>query len=241
MKRYRKYGLNRFLLLLIIACGCVTAIYAAGKILIHHEEEKLTPPAHIIQEYRKETEYDMDSLRNLYGRNKQLLPPYERQILLALSHYPQLKDIAIHFYEDEALLPLASRPEPASMFGDKGNWQYNIIISTRSTAALEPILLNHVPFNAQVGIIGHELAHTAYYLDKSLAHMLLIAINYPFPSFRADFEKNTDRRTVAHGLGWQLLDYARYARSVMSYDQTSLGSEHYLSPADIEALIKKLY
>jgi hypothetical protein len=69
--------------------------------------------------------------------------------------------------------------------------------------------------------------------------MMLIGLNYPLPSFRARFEKNTDRRAVAHGLGWQLLEYARYARKVMPYDDTYLGSEYYLSPQEIIQQMEK--
>jgi hypothetical protein len=241
MRFYRRHGTHRFLWLLIIISVFVSAIYIAGKTLINPEKGRISNQAGIVQEYKSDALYNIDSLRLLYGRNKKLIDKYELQTLLALSHYPQLKEVSITFYEDVALLPLASRPEPFSTLGSKDKWHYNIIISTQSTEELEPILLGHLPFDAQVGIIGHELAHTAYYLDKNMLQMLLIALNYPFPPFRAAFEKNTDRRTIAHGLGWQLLAYARYARTVLPYDETSLGSNYYLSPDDIEKLIKQTY
>jgi hypothetical protein len=241
MKFYCRHGVNRFLWLLAILSLSVAVVFFAGKTLLSPEPASGPPQGSIVKEYKAQATYNTDSLRLLYGRNKKLIDKYEIQTLLALSHYPQLKDVSIIFYEDEALLPLASRPEPYSMFGSKDKWQYNIIISTQSIDALEPILLSRVPFNAQVGIIGHELAHTAYYQDKNWIQMLLIALNYPFPSFRAAFEKNTDRRTIAHGLGWPLLAYARFARTVMRYDETELGSEYYLSPEDIEKLLKQSY
>jgi hypothetical protein len=241
MKFYQKHGIHRFLWLLLVLSFCVVLIFVAGKPLVTPENGNLARGQAVIKKYAADSKYNIDSLRLLYGRNKQLLKQYELQTLLALSHYPQLKEVAIKFYEEEAILPLASRPEPSSMFSGKDTWQYNIIISTKSVEALEPILLKNVPFNGQVGIIGHELAHTAYYLDKNTLQMLLIALNYPFPSFRAGFEKNTDRRTIAHGLGWQLLEYARFARKVMPYEETDLGSKYYLSPTDIEALIRQTY
>ncbi|QHT69769.1 hypothetical protein GXP67_25545 [Rhodocytophaga rosea] len=217
-------------------------IYVAGKSLIEAESLVLQKYQMPVAKYiQADWEPCIDSLRELYGKNKQLIKAYELQILLALSHYPELKEIPIHYYQEEAFLPLASRPEPFRMLYSKQNWQYNVIISTKSIEAMEPILVKNLPFEAQVGIIGHELAHTSYYLDKSVWQMILIGLNYIFPDFRADFEKNTDRRTIAHGLGWQLLSYAHYARQVMPYEETSLGSKYYLSPAEIELQINQTY
>jgi hypothetical protein len=231
---------------LFVVAGILTVTLAvinlAGRSLNKEEAFTLHPhkspvKAYTFSDWRQKT----DSLKALYGKNKYLIPAYELQILLALSHYPELKDISIHFYEEEAFIPLASRPEPISMFGSKEKWQYNVIISTKSIQAFEPILVKNLPFEAQVGIIGHELSHTAYYLDKNRWQMLMIGLNYIFPGFRAGFEKNTDRRTIAHGLGWQLLSYARYARKVMAYEETSLGSDYYLSPEEIEKQLRQTY
>lgn len=127
------------------------------------------------------------------------------------------------------------------MFRSKDEWQYNIFISTKSLDDLEPILLKNLPFNAQIGIIGHELAHTVFYLDKGIGEMILIGLNYPFPSFRAIFEKNTDRRTIAHGLGWQLLEYATHVREKMDYENTSFGEAYYLNPEQVKKQILMTY
>lgn len=214
----------------------------AGQKLNQPESLVLQKDAPVQQTYNPSAyAHASDSLRALYGKNKQLIQKYELQILLALAHYPELRHTSIRFYEDEALIPLASRPEPASMFRKKKHWQYNVIVSTQSMEWLEPILLKNLPFDAQVGIIGHELAHTSYYLDKNIWEMILIGLNYPFPGFRASFEKNTDRRAIAHGLGWQLLDFARFARKVMSYEETSFGSQYYLSPEEIEIQMQQTY
>jgi hypothetical protein len=233
---------RKLLMAIAILALFFLCIYIAGKNLNTGESFALQNIQLPVATYTQaDWEQHIDSLRALYGKNKQLIKAYELQILLALSHYPELKEIPIHFYQEEAFIPLASRPEPLQMLQSKQKWQYNIIISTKSIEAMEPVLVKNLPFEAQVGIIGHELAHTSYYLDKSVWQMLLIGLNYIFPDFRARFEKNTDRRSIAHGLGWQLLAYARYARKVMQYEETSLGSEYYLSPAEVEMQIKQTY
>ncbi len=233
MQLIGQYVGNRFLILLSIIGICVVSIYIGGRSLAQNEQLTSVNLISGVKSYSASNTYNLDSLRTLYGRNKKFVAQYEVQSLLALSHYPQLQETHIAFYEDEAFIPLASRPEPLSMLAGKDKWKYNIIISTATTSELSPVLLKNVPFNAQVGIIGHELAHTVSYLDKDVKDMLLIAFNYPFPAFRSNFEKNTDRRAIAHGLGWQLLDYAHFARKAMAYDETYLGSDYYLSPEDI--------
>ncbi len=40
---------------------------------------------------------------------------------------------------------------------------YRVIISDQSLPQMESVLLKNLPFNAQIAIIGHELAHTAEY------------------------------------------------------------------------------
>lgn len=235
-------NIRRWLMITAIIVSVCCLIRLAGNTLNPPESVTLQKQAVVNPTYNQLAYvHAVDSLQALYGKNKRLILKYKLQTLLALSHYPELKNTHIHFYEEEALIPLASRPEPGTMFGSKTDWQYNVIISTKSLDLLEPVLVKNLPFNAQVGIIGHELAHTTYYLDKNIWQMLVIGLNYPFPGFRADFEKNTDRRTVAHGLGFQLLEYARYARKVIEYEETSLGSEYYLSPEEIEAQMKQTY
>jgi hypothetical protein len=150
----------------------------------------------------------LDSLRDLYGPHKHLPERYALPALLALAHYPELRTVPIHFFEEPALFPLASRPDPRSLFRRRENRRYHVIISTETIEALQPALLERMPFDAQVGIIGHELAHTVSYLDKSSLEVLVMGLNYAlFPSFRATFESNTDRRTVMHGLGPQLMQH----------------------------------
>lgn len=162
------------------------------------------------------TEYkdQFDSLYTLYGHNKILPKGFELATLVALSHYPELKDSYITFVLKETYIPLVSRPKYSSVFKKKKNWEYLVIISNHSNEEMESILLKSLSFNAQVGIIGHELGHTQYYLDKSFGDMMGVAFHYIDKKYRAHFEKDTDKRAIDHGLGWQLYDYAIYSRAL---------------------------
>ncbi len=200
-------------------------------------EEVADLPVHIVHYGPHEFEGKLDSLKAAFGKNKILPEGYELQALLALSHYPELRDVQIEFVLTETLIPLASRPKVFTKLSKAEKHKYEVIISTKSAAAMEDILLKSLPFNAQVGVLGHELGHTVYYLDRGFWDVLKIGINYLFPRYRAKFEKDTDRRTIKHGLGKQLYDWAEFIRRGPEQEGDSFVDKYYLTPAEIKLLM----
>lgn len=176
-------------------------------------------------------------LLNTYGKNKNLPNGFEYQSLLALSHYPELKDTRIDFVIKPTFLPLASRPDPKSLLLPWVKRKYLVVISNASTDFFEPILLENTPFDEQVGIVGHELAHTVYYQDKTAFQLIRIAYCYQNDNnYRIAFERETDKRAVAHGLGYQLYDFAFFVRKAFGDTQEEIEAEEgdmYLSPKEL--------
>lgn len=178
-------------------------------------------------------------LRKEFGENKDLLPGFELQNLLALSYYPELKGVKMQFVYRNALIPLSSRPNALTMFGKKEEWVYRVIVSSASTESMEPILLKNLPFDAQVGILAHEMGHTAHYQQYNFWQMAKFALLYAFDThFRAIHERSTDETVIYHGLGWQLFDYAKFARTDPSTAEHYKASKdfidkYYLTPANI--------
>lgn len=182
-----------------------------------------------------------DSLRALYGKNKSYPKKYEIAILLALSHYPELENTKITFQLNHGYIPLISRPKISSVVNGKRKRHYKIFISEENQFAYNSIMLKNIPFNAQIGIIGHELGHTVSYLDLKLTDFLTLGINYIFKKYRASFEKDTDRRAIMHGLGWQLLDYVNYTRNLPEMEEAQVAwiDQFYLNNKHIYAFMKK--
>lgn len=178
-----------------------------------------------------------------FGKNKKLPSGFELQALIALSYYPQLKEIPIHFLIQESIIPLSSRPNPYSLFTPWKKKEYLVVISSKSYDFLEPILFKNLPFDEQIGVLGHELAHTVYYLDKSALQLAGMGVNYLFFRFRKNFERETDKRAISYGLGYQLHSYATYVRKVLNRKDLpqNLDSveESYLIPAEIKEEMKK--
>lgn len=183
-----------------------------------------------------------DALLVEFGHNKELPGGYELQALLALSHYPELRDVKIRFIVDDVDIPLSSRPHWASMLRSARNRTYLVIIDSERQGPRDVLLIKNQPFNAQVGIIGHELAHTVYYLNRSFFGILEDAI-CQLSSCRINFERNTDRRLVEYGLGWQRYDHAMFVRRRFSSNPQALsttqgGGGAYMSPAELLRIIQ---
>lgn len=222
------------LLLVLAACSSGGSVSGVGRV------EKAAVREYIESEQRQH----YGTLLAEYGRNKQLPPGYELQALLALSHYPRLKDARIRFIVDDVGIPLSSRPHWSSMLRSAPNRTYDVIIDTTLEGPRDVLLLKNQPFNAQVGIIGHELAHTNYYLDRSFLGILGDAL-CQLSSCRIDFERNTDRRLIDHGLGWQRYDHAlfvrsRFASSAETVATTEGGGGAYMSPAELLNIMERM-
>ncbi len=186
---------------------------------------------------------EIQQLRRDFGSNKLIPEIYELQILLALSHFPELKSVKIDFVEKKVFAPLSALPSISSMVIPLQERKYRVIISEKSNAEMERILLKNLPINAQIGVIGHELSHVVDYNQKSISELMAVAINYGVnPGYHAWFEKNTDLRTIEHGLGWELYSYSKYVRTLFGSEerQVNLADDFYLHFNEILFEMQKL-
>ena len=196
-----------------------------------------------IREYLEhEQRMNYDALLVEFGNNKKLPKDFELQALLALRHYPELRNTKINFIVDDVSIPLSSRPHWSSMLRSAKNRTYQIIIDNELEGARKALLLKNQPFNAQVGIIGHELAHTIYYLSRSFFGIAGDAL-CQLTDCRIKFERATDRRLIDYGLGWQRFDHATFVRSRIAPASASAftaenGNGAYMSPAEIMQIME---
>ncbi|MEL6275969.1 MAG: hypothetical protein AAFU03_12780 [Bacteroidota bacterium] len=234
--------------LCILVFGIVTTVFILLAFDQDYHSNGLTldpdHPIYVQKEYQTKLDSNhYDSLLTNYGKNKILAKGFELQCLLALSHYPELKETPIEFRVQPTFLPLSSRPAPLSVLLPWIKRKYLIVISNKSTDFWEDILLKNTPFNEQVGILGHELGHTVYYQDKSALQLVNIAYRYEYDeAFHLDFERETDKRAIAHGLGYQLYDFAFFVRIATGNSKEEILTEKgdvYLSPLEIAAEMKK--
>lgn len=183
-----------------------------------------------------------DELHTVYGVNTVLPDGFELQALLALSHFPELRKVKIEFVVKKAVVPLMSYVRLRSLLRGPEKRRYRIVISSNSFAAAEPMLLANLPFDAQVGILGHEIAHTVEYLEKGPFGMLGVPLCTLRRRCREPFEQGTDRRAIDHGLGWQLYGYYRYAWGVQRSAGNADGgfAKTYMTPREILSYMEQI-
>lgn len=199
-----------------------------------------------LQTFPKET---LEKFKIDFGTNKVILEKYEAQILIALSYYPELKNTKIEFRVKKTKTPLTSKPSMLSLFSSAKKRKYYVTISEQSNTYLAPILFKNLSFNAQIGLLGHELAHIANYRQKGFGKMFNIIGIEIFSKKQVDkFEYNTDIVCINHGLGYQLLDWSKLVRQNLGRENwrgannicTNPKKERYMNPESILKMINEL-
>ncbi|WP_460241103.1 hypothetical protein [Aurantivibrio infirmus] len=178
---------------------------------------------------------EYEQLEAEFGARKTIPEQHRKPILLALSHYPELKDSNISFEAIPSTFALESRPSLLSLFGREKNRRYRVIINSDEQESFKAAFFGNLSAQAQVGAVGHELGHTVYYRDKNLWQLAMVALAYPWNSFRARFERETDIRAVEHCLGSHLLEWSKEIRVNISGDWGI--DRYYLAPFEIENLL----
>jgi hypothetical protein len=184
-------------------------------------------------------------LKKEFGNNKDYPPQFEKQILIALSYYPELKNSPILFRIRKRHGGLNTRATWPGIFELPRKRHFVITISDSTEEMLMSMLFKNLPFNAQVGVMGHELAHAADFFTMTTKQIILHALKNVSAKYIDRFEYNTDAICIAHGLGYQLLEWSSYVRKKMNretwrgpdYIHRPMTKERYMNP---DTIIKRI-
>lgn len=170
---------------------------------------------------------------------------------MALAHYPELKETRIVFRMKTRVVPLATAPAFFSSFRKKEKRKFKVTISRQSIKLIRPILLKNLSLNAQIGVIGHELAHVSDFSTRSFRRLAGVLTGQLSRKYLDQMEFNTDKRCIEHGLGFQLLAWSSEVRTKLSFlakketshpenKQKEKKRERYMSPASIQKVMSEL-
>jgi hypothetical protein len=176
--------------------------------------------------------------------NKTIPLQFEQQIRVALAYYPTLKQTKIIFKVKKTRTPLAATPTFWSAFRKPSKRTYVITISSESNSFLNKIILDSLGFNAQIGVLGHEISHILEFNSKKGIFFVGLVLRNLSKKAIDKFENNTDRRCIEQGLGYQLLAWSTEVRRNLNIKEwrgaDNLGEqkrERYMSPPTILGLI----
>ncbi len=140
--------------------------------------------------------------------NKIIPESIHDEVVVALSHYPELFNTAIEFKFKDNIKKSTMQAQPrfSSFFNAKENREYVIKISRQIQIDDEEFTITDIPSDVLIGWIGHELGHVVDYSDRTNLGMLIFGINYLFSSqYIRDAERTADTYAVAHGMGDYIL------------------------------------
>lgn len=184
-------------------------------------------------------------LKSNYGDKKILPIGFEKQTLIALSYFTELKDVKIKFRVKNKITPLATRPSFISMFRKAKKRTYIVTISKNSISLLDSIILQNLNYNAQIGVLGHELSHIFDFSNKNFFRMCQVFFGHLSKKYTDHFEFNTDQICIDHRLGYQLLAWSNNVRKNLKTknwggpdnDPHNNKRERYMNPSTINRII----
>jgi hypothetical protein len=184
-------------------------------------------------------------LRKEYANKKRYPLQYEKQILIALSYYPELKRTPILFRTKPNHSPGFTRVTWGGLLESPHKRHFLVVISDSTEDMLMPLIFKNLSFNAQIALIGHELAHVADFSTWKIVRIIKHVVNNVSKRYIDRFEYNTDARCIAHGLGYQLLEWSSHVRKTMNtenwegpdYAHRLKRRERYMNPSTIEKRI----
>ena len=180
-----------------------------------------------------------------FRENKKIPKVIEKEVLKALSFYPELQSVSINFVFKQNIKKsvMQAQPRIETMFNKKENRGYNINISSLFKLTHTAIPIHQIPADIMIGWIGHELGHIMDYHNRTIFGMIRFGFGYLFSTkYIQQAERVADTFAVMHGLGHYIIQTKNFilnhAELPEKYKQKI--ARLYLSPDDIVEQVRLL-
>ena len=170
-----------------------------------------TPPSKKpLRDVRDSVTINYERLAKEFGENKEMPAGYEKQILFALSYFPELVHTKIKFQIKKSTGGIIdTRPTMSSLLRKSSKRTYLVAIYDSTDGRKLPTFSN-ADVNGQVGILGHEFCHIVYFNNCTGFGLMGLGIAHISTSYMDRFEHKTDSMDIERGLGYQLLAWKQY-------------------------------
>ena len=121
---------------------------------------------------------------------------------IALSHYPELKNVVIEFRLKSSLTKsfMKAQPKFRTLFKSKTNRAYIILMSEVFEIDSMKLPIKEIPKDVLIGWLGHELGHVMDYTNRNSLNLLYFGVRYLFSSnYIREAERMADTYAVTHG------------------------------------------
>ncbi len=159
----------------------------------------------------------------------------------AATHYPELCGREISLQYGSIKTSMAAQPRVWSLFRKRDKRRYRVVIN-KDIKSAQTQLLYAAPFDACVGVMGHELAHLLDYSGKSGWQMIWTGIRYLGRNYRRKMEHQTDSIAIVRGFGWQLYRYAFFVvhEAEINDNYRNYKLDIYMKPEEILEMVEKI-
>ncbi|RAJ95732.1 hypothetical protein LX87_03480 [Larkinella arboricola] len=179
-------------------------------------------------------------------KTRKIIPSViEKNVLTALSFYPELKNTCIRFCFKQKIRSSVMQAQPVfrTLLKPRQDRQYRINISAMFKLTHTAIPIHHIPDAIMIGWIGHELGHIMDYECRSNFGMVKFGVGYVFSAeYIKKVERIADWYAVTHGLGKYLVETKRFILDHAELPQVYKDkiARLYVSPEEIVEQVKKL-
>ena len=150
-----------------------------------------------------------DSLARLFSNNKTFHPTIKSAALVALSRYPELKNVRIEFLFRPITPTMAARPK-INLKAFTRHRTYQIFLNNNQ-GKHKALDIDSLSESVKIGWIAHELGHIIDYESRNAFSLMAMGVYYlTVPSFKKNIEQSVDIITIRHGFGYEHCEGVEY-------------------------------
>lgn len=192
-----------------------------------------------VQKINKDTiQSNAEKLKRRFGFKKKVPKEVLSNFYTAIGYYPELKNVNIKVRYGIIKTTMQCRPRWDFLFHKKKNRSYVVYIGKKIKND-NGILYKDLPLNAQIGVMGHELAHIVDYQSMNNLQIIQFGLDYLKTKKKKEIENRTDLIAIHHGLGYQIGDFSKYVfeESGASFEYLKYKMKFYFRPHQIKDIL----
>ncbi|WP_324721369.1 hypothetical protein [Salinimicrobium sp. HB62] len=191
------------------------------------------------------TKKSLEEKKVVFEDNKIIPQNIIGEARVALSFYPELKDVEIEFKYKKGIKKsfMQAQPKVTTLFNGKKARSYYVFMSNKFLIQDEEFSITEIPSEVLIGWLGHELGHIVDYRDKSAMKLVKFGTRYvTSDKFIKKAERTADTHAINRGLGKYIFATKDFIlnHSTLSDSYKRRKARLYLSPAEILALVNDL-
>src|SRR5690554_5340660 len=132
--------------------------------------------------------YCLSLVQNINFENKIIPVSIREEVIVALEYFAELYETPIEFKFKDRIRKstMQAQPKISSIFRNKKNRKYVILISREIHIDEENFTIDDIPSDVIIGWLGHELGHLMDYQNRSSFGMIVFGAKYLFSNKRSE-------------------------------------------------------